>query len=45
MALIPENYFTAAFGWEFTPQEDGFWLKLNIKWLEYLDKCRKRRKK
>ena len=45
MALIPENYLTAASGWEFTPQEDGFWLKLNIKWLEYLDKCRKRRKK
>lgn len=44
MGLIPENYLTTAFDWEFTPQEDGFWAKLNLQWREYLIECRKKRK-
>lgn len=45
IAIIPENYFTAAFDWDFAPQEDEFWSKLNIQWIAYLTECRKRRKK
>lgn len=44
IAIIPENYFTAAFDWDFAPQEDGFWSKLNIQWIAYLTECRKRLK-